>query len=866
MKSHQLPSVRALLGMSLLALVPSLSLWSQTCEKPASGKQHFSQRIRGQEALTTAPTHLADCAKVNELDEPALRSLIQKNHDLWLDREGKIFYACEGLKLTPGSPEAAAAEVAAAQSQPTAVLPNSPDAFKLHSLPGANRVIYLDFTGHTTSGTAWNTSNTNGADIVSAPFDMDGDPTTFSTAERDRITKIWQRVSEDYMPFLIDVTTEDPGIEALRRTSSTDQAYGVRVVISPTSAWFPGAGGVAFVGSFNWNSDTPAFVFSNNLGPNSEKAIAEASSHEAGHTLGLSHDGVVNGPAYYAGQGNWAPIMGVSYNKPISQWSKGEYPGANNTEDDLAVMQKFGAVPVADDHGDTMATATVVKGPTVNVLGMIGTRTDVDMFRLDVGAGTIALNIAGTSPQPNCDLKADLLDSAGNVILSNDPAGLATSINKAVTAGTYYLRLDGVGSGDPTTTGYSDYASLGEYLITGTIPTGGTPPPPPPPAPNVPPVAKVSATPTTGTAPLVVKFSSAGSTDSDGTIVSQSWAFGDGATSTDANPSHTYTTAGTFAAVLTVTDDEGAKNSATVSIVVSPAPTGNQPPVAKATATPTSGPAPLTVKFSSLGSSDSDGTIASQSWNFGDTQTSTEANPSHIYTAAGTYSAVLTVTDSAGAKATSTVSIVVSAPPAGNQPPVAKASATPTSGTAPLTVKFSSAGSADAEGPLASTSWNFGDNTPVSTEANPSHVYTAPGTYSAVLTVTDSAGAKATSSVSIVVSAVPPAGGEAVDVSSFTLTPRRNSNGTKLVAAARVLDQANKPVAGVRLSLQWSGVFVGTLHLTTDSNGEVRFATHRTTFPGAQTVTITKVTPPSGITYNPSLFAQPLTRTVSINQ
>lgn len=770
MKLPLSPSVRALVGIGLLGLFSSPSLWSQTCEQPAQ-KQHFSQRIRGQEALATASSHLAECAQVNKLDESQLRSLIEKNHDLWLDREGKIFYACEGLALTAGSPQAAAAEAASAQELPSAIVPTSTDAFKLHSLPGANRVIYLDFTGHTTSGTAWNTSNTNGADIVSAPFDIDGDPTTFSTAERSRITRIWQRVSEDYMPFAIDVTTEDPGIEALRRTSSTDQAYGVRVVISPTSAWFPGAGGVAFVGSFNWNSDTPAFVFSNNLGPNSEKAIAEASSHEAGHTLGLSHDGVVNGSAYYAGQGNWAPIMGVSYSKPVTQWSKGEYLTANNKEDDLAVMQQFGAVLVADDHGDTMATATLVKGPAVAVVGMIGTRSDVDMFRFDVGAGAISLNVAGTSPEPDLDIKADLLDSSGNILVSSDPAGLSASINATVAAGTYYLRIDGVGSGDPATTGYSDYASLGEYAIMGTLPVGGTTPPPPAP---------------------------------------------------------------------------------------------NQPPVALAAGAPTSGPAPLIVKFSSAGSADPDGTIASQSWAFGDTATSTEASPSHVYTAPGTYTAVLTVTDDNGAKATSNLTIVVSAPPVGNQPPVAKGLATPTSGTSPLTVAFSSAGSSDAEGPLASLSWNFGDGG-TSALANPSHVYTVPGNYSAVLTVTDSAGAKATSSVAIVVSAAP-SGGASADVNSFTLTPRRNASGTRLVAVVRVLDQANKLVSGVNLTLQWSGVFFGTLDRTTDANGEIQFTTQRTRRAGAVTVVISSVTPPSGTTYNPALFAEPLTETVTINQ
>src|SRR5437870_437899 len=123
--------------------------------------------------------------------------------------------------------------------------------------------------------------------------------------------------------------------------------------------------------------------------------------------------------------------------------------------------------------------------------------------------------------------------------------------------------IDGVGSGDPYTTGYSDYASLGQYQITGTvIPTGTQP------------VAKASASPASGIMPLPVNFSSDGSYDPNGTIASHYWDFADGSNSTEANPSHTYSLTGTYVAVLTVTDNQGAKGtSSPVTISVQQDPT-----------------------------------------------------------------------------------------------------------------------------------------------------------------------------------------------------------------------------------------------------------------------------------------------------
>ncbi|TDR42569.1 PKD repeat protein [Tahibacter aquaticus] len=181
-------------------------------------------------------------------------------------------------------------------------------------------------------------------------------------------------------------------------------------------------------------------------------------------------------------------------------------------------------------------------------------------------------------------------------------------------------------------------------IACGTRPTcsgGGT---------NVPPVANF----TSSSSGLTVSFTDA-STDSDGTIASRAWNFGDGGTSTATNPSRTYAAAGTYTVTLTVTDNGGATNTKTASVTVSSG--SNVPPVANFTSS-TSG---LTASFTDS-STDSDGTIASRAWNFGDGGTSTATNPTRTYAAAGTYSVTLTVTDNSGATNTKSASVTVTAP------------------------------------------------------------------------------------------------------------------------------------------------------------------------------------------------------------
>ena len=265
---------------------------------------------------------------------------------------------------------------------------------------------------------------------------------------------------------------------------------------------------------------------------------------------------------------------------------------------------------------------------------------------------------------------------------------------------------------------------------------------------NQPPIAALSVTPTSGTAPVTVSASTAGSSDPDGSIASTSINFGDGSAPVSASSAtHIYSAPGTYTVTATVTDNLGASSSATASVVVSGA---NKPPVAVLSVTPSSGTAPVTVSASTAGSSDPDGTIASTSINFGDGSAPVSgASATHIYSVAGTYVVTATVTDNLGASSSATASVVVAS---ANKPPVAMISVSSTSAYAPAAITASSAGSTDPDGTIASSSINFGDGTTVS-GTSATHTYSTPGAYTVTATVTDNLGASSSASTSVAINA-----------------------------------------------------------------------------------------------------------------
>jgi len=349
------------------------------------------------------------------------------------------------------------------------------ETFLLHSDPTASKVIYLDFDGHITSGTTWNFDYGN---VYTPPYSFEGGG-SFTDAEKERIQHIWERVAEDFRPFHVDVTTEDPGVDALRKSGILDDHWGVRMAIGGWSDdWYTddrGVVGVSYEDSFNWSSDTPVFVFSNEYW-GEEKGVAETISHEAGHTLGLLDDGTSDDD-YYAGHGSgetgWAPIMGNSDVRNLIQWSKGEYPDANNLEDDLAIITSNNGFGYRDDdHGNTRSTATfltISDGTEISAEGIIERNTDIDYFVFTAGEGpTNVLHIEPFYRGPNLDILARLYDATGSIVSTSNPTSeLRAGFVEDLLPGTYYVSVDGVGKGSDGIDdyGYSGYASLGYYTI-----------------------------------------------------------------------------------------------------------------------------------------------------------------------------------------------------------------------------------------------------------------------------------------------------------------------------------------------------------------------------------------------------------------
>ncbi|MGN6160193.1 MAG: hypothetical protein ACTHOG_00660 [Marmoricola sp.] len=487
------------------------------------GKKLLAKPMRGKAAITALGSNVGAAAAINGRSIKDLKAVLT-DPTMWLEPDGHLFVrdqwgAAPTATATP-SLQIGKSFVAA-------------NTFLLHSHPGSQHTIYLDFVGASIANDLW----TNQSGVVAghyAPWSLDSS-TSFSTTEEQDIQEIWSRVAADYASFDVDVTTQAPTEDALVRTTPADQTYGIRVLFSggyfgDAAGYAKGSaaetaicggqcGGVASIGNIAQFTDAangipageffgPAWVFTDSLGPNVAKWMADAAAHEAGHTFGLTHQGTTTdtnctgqsvGCSYYDGYVPspqlenapttpwlWGPIMGDPYQAAVTQWARGEYPSANNGQDEMSLIA--GSAPaLVPSSGTSLASAVAL--PAAGQSGYISGASDQEYYALGNCSGTVTLTGTPAATGPNLDVKLELLDSAGNVVSTSDPVdgltsgsnqiepvatGLDASLSAPVTAGTYYLRVSGGGSyadgasgATDSSSGFSNYASIGTYVLSG---------------------------------------------------------------------------------------------------------------------------------------------------------------------------------------------------------------------------------------------------------------------------------------------------------------------------------------------------------------------------------------------------------------
>jgi hypothetical protein len=344
------------------------------------------------------------------------------------------------------------------------------------SNPGAAATLYLDFDGHFEA--QWGIRS----NISTPVYSIDTDTTSFASYELAAIKEVWQRVSEDFAPFNINVTTVNPG----------DFSNGKALRVAIGGSWqdwlHEPAGGIANRNSFTSPVPNTCYAFSNNIGP--ARLIADTVSQEAGHSFGLAHQSVIDANGvlveeYAPGTPAKAPLMGeTKYESGRTTWFYGTSSNFDGTkylmQDDMAIIaganNGFGYRP--DDFGSNTQDAYRMGqlssyGPLSSISGIISKTSDADWFQFSVTtAGRMSLQANVAQVGANLDARLslfrveDFITPSGNVQIYLVPVATAdpsTSLNASlaanVTPGNYIAIV----------ASHGEYGDVGQYTLTGSF-------------------------------------------------------------------------------------------------------------------------------------------------------------------------------------------------------------------------------------------------------------------------------------------------------------------------------------------------------------------------------------------------------------
>lgn len=194
--------------------------------------------------------------------------------------------------------------------------------------------------------------------------------------------------------------------------------------------------------------------------------------------MGLRHDGT-NSSTYYGGHNNWGPIMGGPFGSDDVQWSRGEYSGANQTQNDLNIIKgKLGTVP--DDVGNSNSQAKEISSSGGNEIGLIqpqGLGRDIDGYsfkqakssEVTVSARPLFEGNNSSGTGANFSMRATLRNSVGSIVAqenpSNNPTSNVLNFVGELAPSTYYLTIQNKSPNTNPTTGFTEYGNGGLYQV-----------------------------------------------------------------------------------------------------------------------------------------------------------------------------------------------------------------------------------------------------------------------------------------------------------------------------------------------------------------------------------------------------------------